>query len=106
MFRAICFLVFLGSALAEEPLDVLVKAASSFSAAIGQQLQMLERDPSVQEFAEKTTGYATAKAAYFEALRGGNAGTNKKCSPPGKVPEVGRLHCSVCSCWRKTASAS
>jgi hypothetical protein len=69
MFRAICFIVLLGSALAEEPLDVLVKAASSFSATIGQQLQMFERDPSAQESAQKTIGYAAAKTAYFEALR-------------------------------------
>ena len=69
MFRAICCFVLLGSALAEEPLDVLVKAASRFSAAIVQQLQMLERDPSLEEFAEKTIGYAAAKTAYFEALR-------------------------------------
>jgi hypothetical protein len=69
MFRAICFFVLLASALAEEPLDVLARAASSFSAAIVQQLQMLERDPSAQEFAEKTVAYAAAKTAYFEALR-------------------------------------
>ena len=41
MFPAICFFVLLGSALAEEPLDVLVKAASSFSAAIVQQVKCL-----------------------------------------------------------------
>jgi hypothetical protein len=69
MFRTICFLLLLGSALAEEPLDVLVKSATSFSAAIGQQLQMLQRDPSPREFAQKTINYATAKTAYFEALR-------------------------------------
>ena len=69
MFRAICFFVLLTSALAEGPLDVLVKSASSFSAAIGQQLQMLEHDPSAHEFAQKTIGYAAAKTAYFQALR-------------------------------------
>ena len=69
MFRAICFFVLLASALAEEPLDVLVKSASNFSAAIGQQLQMLEHDPSAHEFAQTTVSYAAAKTAYFEALR-------------------------------------
>src|SRR5690349_2488272 len=50
-------------------LDALVNAAARFSAAIGQQLVMVQNDPASAEFAEKTVAYAEAKATYFTALR-------------------------------------
>jgi hypothetical protein len=78
----------LASALAEEPLDALVKSASSFSAAIGQQLQMLEHDPSAHEFAQKTIGYAAAKTAYFEALRAAMPALIKNALSEGKSQKL------------------
>jgi hypothetical protein len=69
MFRATAFLVLITSAFAGATLDLLVNAASSFSATIKQQLEMLQSNPSPAELAEKTIDYAEAKAAYFEALR-------------------------------------
>jgi hypothetical protein len=62
-----CFIA--SSLAAAENLEILVNAASSFSATLVQQLQMIADDPSPHEFAEKTVDYAEAKAAYFEALR-------------------------------------
>jgi hypothetical protein len=50
-------------------LDALENAAARFSAAIGQQLVMVQNDPASAEFAEKTVAYAEAKATYFTALR-------------------------------------
>jgi len=50
-------------------LDALVNAAARFSAAIGQQLLMVQNDPAPAEFAEKAVAYAEAKTAYFTALR-------------------------------------
>jgi hypothetical protein len=69
MFRAIVFFGLITSAIASEKLDVLVNAAASFSAAIQQQLEMLQSSLSPAELAEKTIDYAEAKAAYFKALR-------------------------------------
>jgi hypothetical protein len=54
---------------ASATLDALVNAAARFSAAIGQQLVMVQNDPVPSEFAEKTVAYAQAKTAYFTALR-------------------------------------
>jgi hypothetical protein len=50
-------------------LDALVNAVARFSAAIGQQLLMVQNDPAPAEFAEKAVAYAEAKTAYFTALR-------------------------------------
>jgi hypothetical protein len=50
-------------------LDLLVNAAAHFSAAIEQQLVIVQNDPAPADFAEKTVGYAEAKVAYFAALR-------------------------------------
>ena len=69
MFRAIVFFGLITSAIASEKLDVLVNAAASFSAAIQQQLEMLQSSLSPAELAEKTIDYAEAKVAYFKALR-------------------------------------
>ena len=54
---------------ASATLDALVNAAARFSAAIGQQLVMVQNDPAPAEFAEKTVAYEQAKTAYFMALR-------------------------------------
>jgi hypothetical protein len=67
--RVLVFLGLIASAWANETLDVLVNAAASFSATIKQQLEMVQRNPSPGELAEKTIDYAEAKAAYFRALR-------------------------------------
>jgi hypothetical protein len=67
MFRAIVFFGLAVSAFASPTLDVLVNAAASFSATIQQQLEMLQRNPSPAEVAEKTIDYAEAKEAYFKA---------------------------------------
>jgi hypothetical protein len=69
MFRAIIFFGLATSAIASEILDALVNAAAGFSAAIQQQLEILQSDPSPAELARKTIDYAEAKSAYFEALR-------------------------------------
>jgi hypothetical protein len=69
MLRATVFFGLITAAIASEKLDVLVSAAASFSATIQQQAEMLQRDPTPGEFAEKTIDYAEAKTAYFEALR-------------------------------------
>jgi hypothetical protein len=70
-----------------EKFDVLVNASASFSAAILQQLEMLESDPSPAELAEKTIDYAEAKEAYVKALRAEvpelmKIATRKEVSPP------------------------
>jgi hypothetical protein len=88
MFRAIVFLGLITSALASATLDVLVKAASSFATTIQQQVEMLQRNPSPAELAEKTISYAEAKAAYFNALRAEfpeliNIATGRQARPPG-----------------------
>ena len=68
MFRAILVSALISSALADETLNVLVNAASSFTATIAQQLEMLDHSASAREFAKKTIDYSEAKTAYFEAL--------------------------------------
>jgi hypothetical protein len=45
MFRAMVFFALATSAFASATLDVLVNAAASFSAAIQQQLEMLQGNP-------------------------------------------------------------
>jgi len=67
-FRAIVFFGLITGAFAGATLDALVNAAVSFSTTIQQQLEMLQSDTSPAEFVEKTTDYAAAKAAYFNAL--------------------------------------
>jgi hypothetical protein len=67
-FRAIIFFGLITVAFAGATLDALVNAAVSFSTTIQQQLEMLQSDTSPAEFVEKTTDYAAAKAAYFNAL--------------------------------------
>jgi hypothetical protein len=67
-------------------LDALVNAAARFSAAIGQQLVMVQNDPAPAEFVEKTVAYAEAKTAYFTALRDEmpeliNTATRRKLRP-------------------------
>jgi hypothetical protein len=57
------------SAFASATLDALVNAAASFSAAIQQQLEVVQSDPKPARFAESTIAYAKAKTAYFHALR-------------------------------------
>ena len=62
MLRTLVFLSLITSAFAS--LDALVNASANFSAAIEQQLETLQRDPSPTDFAEKTIWYARAKTAY------------------------------------------
>jgi hypothetical protein len=69
VFRAIAFFCLVTAALASETLDALVNASAGFSAAIHQQLEILQSGPSPSEFAEKTIDYAKAKTSYFTALR-------------------------------------
>jgi hypothetical protein len=72
MFRAIVFFGLATSAFASATLDVLVDAATSFSATIQQQLEMLQSNPSPAELAEKTIDYAEAEEAYL-GVAGGDA---------------------------------
>ena len=70
--RGLFGVIFLGlaaPALAGATLDALVNAAARYSAAIGQQLVMVQNDPASAEFAEKTVAYAGAKTVYLTALR-------------------------------------
>jgi hypothetical protein len=57
------------SSVASETSDVLVDATASFAVTIQQQFEMLVGDPAPAELAKKTFDYATAKTAYFYALR-------------------------------------
>ena len=71
---------------ASPTLDALVKAAASFSAAIGQQLVFVQNEPAPAEFSEKTIAYAQAKTAYITALREAmpeliNVATGKESRP-------------------------
>jgi hypothetical protein len=66
---ACLFLTVAPFAVAGPDLDLLLNAASSFSITIGQQLQMVHSNPSLELFAGKTLDYAEAEAAYFDALR-------------------------------------
>jgi hypothetical protein len=68
-------------------LDTLVNASTSFSAAILQQLAAVQSDQTPGELAEKTIAYATAKTAYYQALRAAapvlvNIATGKEPRPP------------------------
>src|SRR5450432_3569465 len=87
MFRAIFFLVLITSAIASETLDALVDAAAVFSAAIEEQLEAVQSDPVPADFAQQTIAYATAKIAYFDALRAAmpelmDIATGRKPRPP------------------------
>jgi hypothetical protein len=87
MLRAIVFFGLATSAFASATLDVLVNAAASFAVTIQQQLEMVERNPSPAELAEKTIDYAEAKEAYFKALRDElpeltKIATGKEARPP------------------------
>jgi hypothetical protein len=86
-FRAIVFFGLITAVLGSEKLDVLVNAAASFSATIQQQLETLQSDPSPTELAEKTSDYAEAKTAYFNASRAEmpelmKIATGKEARPP------------------------
>jgi hypothetical protein len=86
-FRAIVFFGLITAVLGSEKLDVLVNAAASFSATIQQQLETLQSDPSPAELAEKTSDYAEAKTAYFNASRAEmpelmKIATGKEARPP------------------------
>jgi hypothetical protein len=87
MLRAMAFFALVTSAFAGEPLNLVVNASAGFSAAIVQQLAVVQSDPSPGEFAEKTVAYAKAKAAYFNALRAAipeleNIAMGKEARPP------------------------
>jgi hypothetical protein len=87
MFRAIVFFGLITSASASATLDMLVNAATSFSATIQQQLETLQSGPSAAELAEKTIDYAESKTAYFNALRAEmpelmKIATGKEARPP------------------------
>jgi hypothetical protein len=69
MFRVIVFFGLMTSAFASQPLDALVNAAASFAVAIQQQLEAIESDSSLVDFARNTIAYAQTKKAYFAALR-------------------------------------
>ena len=88
MLRAIFFSALISSALADENLDVLVNAASSFTATIAQQLEMLDSDPSARKFAEKTIDYAEAKTAYFEALSAAIPEVSKNATGQDRSPKL------------------
>jgi hypothetical protein len=69
MFRAVMSFGLITSSVASETSDVLVDAIASFAVTIQQQFEMLVGDPAPAEPAKKTIDYATAKTAYFYALR-------------------------------------
>ena len=87
MFRAVMFFGLITSSVASETSDVLVDATASFAVTIQQQFEMLVGDPAPAELAEKTIDYATAKTAYFNALRAEvseliDIATSKETRPP------------------------
>jgi hypothetical protein len=87
MFRALMFFGLITSSVASETSDVLVDATASFAVTIQQQFEMLVGDPAPAELAEKTIDYATAKTAYFNALRAEvseliDIATSKETRPP------------------------
>ena len=57
------------SSITSETSDVLLDATANFAVTIQQQFEMLVGDPAPAELAKKTIDYATAKTAYFYALR-------------------------------------
>ena len=65
----IILLAFTLPGFASERLEELANAASSFSAAIEEQLATIHSQPAAAEFAKKTASYAEAKTTYFKALR-------------------------------------
>ena len=88
MFRAILVSALISSAFADENLNVLVNAASSFTATIAQQLGMLDHKASAREFAKKTIDYSEAKAAYFEALSAAMPEISKNATQQDRSPEL------------------
>jgi hypothetical protein len=68
-FGRIAFFAFATSVFAGETLTALVTAAQDFSVAIQEQLTAVQNDISATKLVEKTVSYATAKTAYFNALR-------------------------------------
>jgi hypothetical protein len=88
MFRSVMFFGLITSSLASEKSDVLVDATASFAVTIQEQFEMLVGDPAPAELAKKTIDYATAKTAYFNALRAEvseliDIATSKETRPPG-----------------------
>ena len=76
------------SSVASETSDVLGDATASFAVTIQQQFEMLVGDPAPAELAKKTIDYATAKTAYFYALRAEvseliDIATSNETRPPG-----------------------
>ena len=88
MFRAILVSALISSALGEENLNVLVNAASSFTATIAQQLQMLAHNAPAREFAKKTIDYSEAKTAYFEALSAAMPEISKNATQQDRSTEL------------------
>jgi hypothetical protein len=66
-----------GLCLGGQTLDALVNTATRFSAAIEQQLAILENDPAPADFAQNTIEYATEQIAYFIVLVRRDAGTDQ-----------------------------
>jgi hypothetical protein len=86
-FRAVMFFGLITSSVASETSDVLGDATASFAVTIQQQFEMLVGDPAP---AEKTIDYATAKTAYFYALRAEvsdliDIATSNETRPPGWI---------------------
>ena len=67
VFRLAVFLI--TSVFAAGTLDALVIAAQGFALAIQKQLAAVQSITTPAELAEKTISYASAKTAYYEALR-------------------------------------
>lgn len=88
MLRAILVSALISSALADENLNVLVNAASSFTATIAQQLEMLHHNASAREFTKKTIDYSEAKTAYFEALSAAMPEISKNATQQDRSPEL------------------
>ena len=65
------------SAFASATLDLLVNAAARFSAAIGQQLVIVQNDPAPADFAEKDPCICRSKSRLFHSTAGRDAGTDK-----------------------------
>ena len=87
MSRAIVFFCLVTLAFASQTLDTLINAAAAFAVAIHQQLEAVQSDPPPARLAEKTIEYATAKIAYFSALRTAapeltNIATRRQARPP------------------------
>ena len=87
VFRLTVFFAVVTSVFAAGTLDALVIAAQGFALAIQQQIAAVQSITTPTELAEKTILYATAKQAYYEALRAAapeltDIATGKKPRPP------------------------